>query len=128
MLCDIRKAFNSLDWGVLDKAMRAIGLIEYADLIQSMYQGFAYRIITKYEELGIVKKGDFHNEASRYTLENSSTHSKNHEHYFKCTKCYTVESFSDCLVSKKEKELESNGYRSLSHHLEISGLCPSCAI
>ncbi len=87
-----------------------------------------YRVLAKYEELGIVKKSEFYNDATRYALESTEGHSAHHhEHFFKCTECLTIEPFSDCFVSKKEKELESNGYQNLTHHLEISGLCPSCA-
>lgn len=88
-----------------------------------------YRNLTKFEELGIVKKSEFHHDASRYIL-NKLTHGKpkrKHEHYFKCFKCDTIEPFSDCFISKKEKELKSSGYSQLSHHLEITGLCPSCS-
>lgn len=86
-----------------------------------------YRILTKYEELGIVKKSEFHHEAARYRIQDSSISKHNHEHYFKCTNCLNIESFHDCFISKKEKELSAKGYKNLSHHLEITGLCPSCA-
>lgn len=92
-----------------------------------------YRILTKYAELGIVRKSDFHNEAARYTLcttcegAHSHDHSHEHEHYFKCTNCLSIESFQDCFISKKEKELLKKGYRNLSHHIEITGLCPACS-
>ncbi len=86
-----------------------------------------YRILSKFEELGLVKKSEFNNEATRYTINEAFGHGHKHEHFFKCVQCYTIESFSDCFISKKEKELESNGYRKLTHHLEITGLCPTCA-
>lgn len=86
-----------------------------------------YRVLTTFEEIGIVKKSDFHNQASRYILNKSEAKASKHEHYFKCIKCLKIEPFSDCFISKKEKELEANGYRNLHHHLEITGLCPTCA-
>ncbi len=85
-----------------------------------------YRALTKFDEIGIVKKGEFHKDAARYSI-NYKDQKKKHEHYFKCINCLTIEAFSDCFISKKEKELEANGYRELTHHLEISGLCPNCA-
>lgn len=84
-----------------------------------------YRILARFEELGIVKKSEFQKEAARYMLHEPTEH--HHEHYFKCTECLTIEPFTDCLISKKEKELHANGYRNLHHHLEITGLCPTCA-
>ncbi|MFK8137907.1 MAG: hypothetical protein AB8E15_06080 [Bdellovibrionales bacterium] len=47
--------------------------------------------------------------------------------FLKNTKYNVVESFEDCFVSKKEKELEKSGYKNLQHHLETKGLCPSCS-
>lgn len=85
-----------------------------------------YRILTTFEELSIVNKSDFHNEAARYRLDNTLGEKKKHEHYFKCLKCLSIEPFSDCFIHKKEKELQANGYSNLTHHLEITGLCPTC--
>ena len=53
-------------------------------------------------------------------------HKGNHEHFFKCNSCNTIESFQDCLIYKKEEELQKAGYTDISHHLEITGICPSC--
>lgn len=67
-------------------------------------------------------------EAARYSYsEPNEGNDHQHLHYFKCIQCDVIGPFSDCLVSKKEKELEKSGYRMLKHHLEIIGLCPSCA-
>ncbi|MCT4642957.1 MAG: transcriptional repressor [Bacteriovoracaceae bacterium] len=86
-----------------------------------------YRILTKFVEIGIVRKSEFYNEASRYTLNELLSGQSKHEHYFKCNKCYTIEPFSDCFIHQKEKELTSLGYSHLNHHLEITGLCPRCS-
>jgi len=87
-----------------------------------------YRILATFEELGVVQKSIFQGEATRYklnTAKGSSIHK--HEHFFKCNSCNTIEPLNGCFVAKKEKELESKGYKGLHHHLEITGLCPSCA-
>lgn len=90
-------------------------------------QASVYRALALYVELGLVLKSSFQGEASRYSLSDvSEKHS--HKHYFKCIKCNVVEPFGDCLVGKKEKELEQKGYTQLTHHLEITGLCPGCAM
>ena len=88
-----------------------------------------YRILSTFEKLGLVKKNIFQGDAARYALNDLKGPQKySHEHFFKCIQCNVIESFADCLVSKKEKELEKNGYKNLNHHLEITGLCPSCAL
>ncbi len=86
-----------------------------------------YRILNMFEKLNIVKKMEFNHEATRYILTSSKIDSRNHEHYFKCNKCYEIRPFSGCFVSKIEKKLKMNGYTNLTHHLEITGLCPGCS-
>ena len=86
-----------------------------------------YRILTIYEERGIVFKTVFQGEANRYRLLGEANQSNVHQHFFKCKSCSLVEPFGGCLVGKKETELKSLGYTNLEHHLEITGLCPSCS-
>jgi Fe2+ or Zn2+ uptake regulation protein len=87
-----------------------------------------YRILSTFEGLGIVKKTEFQAEAARYGLVSSlGAEHHYHEHFFKCTNCLTIEPFDDCFFSKKEKQLRASGYKNISHHVEITGLCPSCA-
>ena len=92
-----------------------------------------YRILAAFEQLGIVKKTVFQGEAAKYILNKLNRkgtyyHYKHcHEHFFKCNQCGVIEPFKGCVVSKKERELEKNGYTNLQHHLEITGFCPNCA-
>lgn len=87
-----------------------------------------YRTLSKFEELGLVKKSSFKDEATRYKFSNGHLgHGHDHEHFFKCSKCNLIEPFEDCFVNRKEKELLEKGYKNLSHHLEIVGVCPSCS-
>ena len=87
-----------------------------------------YRTLAIFEQLGLVKKSTFQGEPSRYMLDiikRKNTH--HHEHFFKCNGCNIIKPLKGCLISKQEKKLEEDGYRDLTHHLEITGLCPSCA-
>ncbi len=86
-----------------------------------------YRVLTKFEELGLVTKSSFHGEANRFKL-SKNLKKDSHRHYFKCLECQFIEPIRDCLVVKKEKELMESGYKNLSHHLEITGVCPKCAV
>tara|TARA_B100000927_G_scaffold279195_1_gene262591 strand:+ start:326 stop:763 length:438 start_codon:yes stop_codon:yes gene_type:complete len=83
-----------------------------------------YRVLATFDELKLVMKSSFYGEASRYVLCESK---KDHQHYFKCYSCNLIEPLKGCVVTRKEKELEEVGYKNLRHHLEIVGLCPSCA-
>lgn len=87
-----------------------------------------YRTLTTFYELGLVKKSVFQGEAARYSfVEKPKKSGQSHEHFFKCDLCSIVEPLKGCFVTRKEKELEKSGYRNLHHHVEITGLCPSCA-
>ena len=86
-----------------------------------------YRILTTFEEIGLIHKSVFQGEATRYSILDKPEDPDKHNHYFKCRNCSAVEILGGCLVAKKEVELKSMGYTSLEHHLEITGLCPSCS-
>lgn len=90
-------------------------------------QASVYRCLSAFEELGIVAKSSFHGEAARFQILPTEKDKHHHEHYFKCQGCDEIEPLEDCLVAKKERELEARGYANLKHHLEIIGLCPRCA-
>lgn len=63
-----------------------------------------YRTLTKFEELAIVTKSCFKGEATRYKFnEDQLKNSLNHEHFFKCINCNTIEPLQYCLVGKKKK-------------------------
>lgn len=94
-----------------------------------------YRILCAYDELSLLNKSTFKGEAIKYKIisdccleEQSQGHKseEHHHHYFKCNKCNTVESFTGCILGAVERQFEQKGYQNLSHHIEITGLCPSC--
>jgi Fur family ferric uptake transcriptional regulator len=96
-----------------------------------------YRILCAYDELSLLSKSTFQGEAVKYKIisdccleehSHDNEHEEDHHHhYFKCTKCKTVESFTGCVLGTIEKQFQKKGYQNLSHHLEITGLCPTCA-
>lgn len=89
-----------------------------------------YRVLSSLEGIGLVKASHFQGEASKYQLHLHDEHCdhahESHDHYFKCVSCKTIETIGDCLFESKLKELSKLGYKSISHHFEISGLCPQC--
>lgn len=85
-----------------------------------------YRILNNFYQLKIISKSEFHGEATKYRLSNNEKKDE-HIHYFKCIECENIEPLKGCIVAKKEKELLSQGYTQLSHHLEIKGICPNCS-
>ena len=86
-----------------------------------------YRVLSTFEELGLVSKNVFQGEAARYKYTGLAKQGQhNHQHFFKCNVCDVIEALEGCFVRKKERELTQLGYENLEHHLEISGTCPSC--
>ena len=90
-----------------------------------------YRVLSTLEKIGLVKISHFQGEASRYKIHFHTEECKRnceleHEHYFKCIQCDTIEPIGECFIEKKVKELEKKGFKSINHHFEISGYCPSC--
>lgn len=90
-------------------------------------QASVYRILNKFEELDIVTKSIFKGDAARYMIDECGNDHSHHHHFFKCDSCGKIEAFDECFFSPKEKEMTASGYTNLSHHLEITGTCPSCS-
>ncbi|MGD9715028.1 MAG: Fur family transcriptional regulator [Thermomicrobiales bacterium] len=50
-----------------------------------------------------------------------------HRHHLVCSGCARVIEFSDCPIDELVNELaERTDFTIITHHLEISGLCPAC--
>jgi Fur family ferric uptake transcriptional regulator len=89
-----------------------------------------YRVLSSLEEIGLVKSSQFQGEATKYQVHFHTSDCNNcqdeHEHYFKCIQCETIEPIGECLFDKNLQELSKKGYVTLSHHFEVSGYCPQC--
>ena len=86
-----------------------------------------YRILNTFHQLNIVLKSDFHGEASRFRLNPDVSEKSSHQHFFRCLECDDISPLKGCFVMGKIREMEAQGYKHISHHLEINGTCPSCA-
>lgn len=93
-------------------------------------QTSVYRILNAFKQLNIVSKTDFHGEASRFRLNPEVPQSSPpaHQHFFRCLRCENISPLKDCLVTRQIRQMESEGYKDIGHHLELNGTCPSCAI
>ena len=47
---------------------------------------------------------------------------KEHKHYIKCIKCHEKKEINICPVDS----IESNGFKIISHQIEIDGICSKC--
>jgi Fur family ferric uptake transcriptional regulator len=81
-----------------------------------------YRVLTQFEEAGLVIRHNFEGGHSVFEL-NHGTH---HDHLV-CVKCGKVEEFLDSVIEQRQQEIaEKAGYRITDHSLNMYGICPDC--
>ena len=81
-----------------------------------------YRVLTQFEEAGLVVRHHFESGSSVFEL-NHGTH---HDHLV-CLKCSRVEEFVDSIIEKRQQEIaKQSGFMMTDHSLNIYGICTSC--
>lgn len=81
-----------------------------------------YRVLTQFEEAGLVIRHHFESGQSVFELD----HGTHHDHLV-CIKCGEVKEFIDETIEKHQKEIAKRaGYMMTDHSLNIYGLCQSC--
>lgn len=81
-----------------------------------------YRVLTQFEEAGLVVRHNFEGGHSVFELD----HGKHHDHLV-CVKCGRVEEFVDKLIEERQEEVAKNaGYSITDHSLNIYGICGDC--
>jgi Fur family transcriptional regulator, ferric uptake regulator len=81
-----------------------------------------YRVLTQFEEAGLVIRHHFEGGQSVFELD----HGMHHDHLV-CVKCGRVEEFVDPVIEKRQEEIARNaGYLITDHSLNIYGVCRSC--
>lgn len=81
-----------------------------------------YRVLTQFEQAGIVIRHHFESGRAVYELNDETQH----EHLI-CVNCDQVVEFKDTsLVDKLEKIARSSGFRLERHALYLYGVCDTC--
>ena len=81
-----------------------------------------YRVLTQFEQSGILSKHKFREDQAVYEL-NSGVH---HDHLL-CVKCGKVREFVDTVIEAKQIEIAiANGFKMTDHSLVIYGICSNC--
>jgi Fur family ferric uptake transcriptional regulator len=81
-----------------------------------------YRVLTQFEEAGLVVRHHFEGDQSVFELD----HGAHHDHLV-CVKCNRVEEFVDNVIEKRQQEIAKNaGYEITDHSLNIYGICGGC--
>ena len=81
-----------------------------------------YRVLTQFEESGIVNKLNFENNLSVYELSNV----EHHDHLV-CVKCNEIVEFQDDVIESHQLQIARQyGFQLTDHALYLYGLCRSC--
>lgn len=81
-----------------------------------------YRVLTQFEEAGLVVRHNFEGGHSVFEL-NQGGH---HDHLV-CVKCGQVAEFIDELIETQQEAIAKKyGYQITDHVMTIYGVCPSC--
>ncbi len=81
-----------------------------------------YRVLTQFEQAGLVKRHKFEAETSVFEL-NTGSH---HDHIV-CIKCGKVDEFYDNIVEKRQQNIATKlGYQLTDHNLNLYGFCSQC--
>jgi Fur family ferric uptake transcriptional regulator len=81
-----------------------------------------YRVLTQFEQVGIVNKLNFENNQAIFELSDA----QHHDHIV-CTNCGKIEEFNDNTIEKcQEKIADKFGFKLTDHSLYLYGLCKDC--
>lgn len=81
-----------------------------------------YRVLTQFEEAGLVVRHNFEGGHSVFELD----HGNHHDHLV-CVKCGRVEEFVDKVIEERQEYVAREaGYTITDHSLNIYGICGVC--
>ena len=81
-----------------------------------------YRVLTQFEESGIVNKLNFENNLGVYELSNV----EHHDHLV-CVKCNEIVEFQDDVIESHQLQIaKQHGFQLTDHSLYLYGLCRRC--
>lgn len=82
-----------------------------------------YRVLTQFEQAGILLRSNFESGKAVYEL-NEGQH---HDHLV-CTNCGKVEEFYDAEIEKRQQLIaQTKGWQILDHTMALYGRCAQCA-
>jgi len=82
-----------------------------------------YRVLTQFQDAGLVIKHTFDNDQAVFELESG----QHHDHMV-CLRCGSVIEFSDDVIELRQREIAAtHGFRLTHHALTMHGICAACA-
>ncbi len=93
-----------------------------SDLGEEVGLATVYRVLTQFEEAGLVKRHYFEEGHSVFEL----CHGAHHDHLV-CVKCRKIIEFVDNIIEERQTKIaEKTGFKMTDHALTIYGLCGDC--
>lgn len=88
-------------------------------------QATVYRLLTRLERIGVLRRLGLHQRSAFYVLLLPGQH----RDFLVCTECGQIECVPvPCGLAEMEREVMSrSGYTALYHELEFFGICPTCS-
>lgn len=81
-----------------------------------------YRVLTQFQDAGLVIKHNFDNDQAVFELESG----QHHDHMV-CMRCAKVIEFSDETIEQRQNAIaEKHGFRVTHHSLTMHGICAEC--
>jgi len=81
-----------------------------------------YRVLSQFEESGIVHKLNFENNQAVYELCGAD-----HHDHLVCVKCNKIIEFQDDVIEKHQIQIaDKHGFELTDHSLYLYGLCKNC--
>lgn len=81
-----------------------------------------YRVLTQFEEAGLVVRHHFSEDHSVFEL----NHGEHHDHLV-CVKCAKVTEFFDKVIEERQQQVAKEaGFEITDHSLNIYGICGKC--
>ena len=81
-----------------------------------------YRVLTQFEQAGILSRNHFETGKAVYELRNDD-----HHDHLVCMSCGTVEEFLDTEIERRQHSVATErGWTLHDHAMALYGLCPAC--
>ena len=106
-----------------DQHMRAEEVYKYLlDGNEDIGLATVYRVLTQFEQAGLVVRHHFEGGHSVFELDQGG----HHDHML-CIKCGRVDEFMDEIIEERQKAIaQKAGYKITDHSLYIYGVCSDC--
>lgn len=82
-----------------------------------------YRVLTQFQDAGLVIKHNFDNDQAVFELESG----QHHDHMV-CLRCNKVIEFADTVIEQRQQQIANEaGFRLTHHSLTMHGICAECS-